>query len=387
VRTTLILMVNTLKITFRKKGNIIIYLILPLIGILFSLALYSAEDPSQINIGLIDQDKSLLSADLAAGLKATGGYNLSFIGEEEINDHLVNQILDAVIIVPPGYENSISSLISDTASSPLKIKIISLKGQETTVFLEQYVNLYTGNLRDLALTSAGNHSAFRKIYDQYMDNALQVREIKLEDRSANKNITLQSLGFLIMFVMLGAGLTSHFILNEKKDRTYHRILSGPVNARQYVTANIFTSLAIVALQIVIIQLALKYLFKIQTFVPDLLLFNILLLFGLVAIAIGLITTAFTSSSYMAGTLSTLILTPSCMLGGCFWPVAMMPGYMQKISYLMPQWWALNAIQKMQSGEALNAIQLNIIILLAFASALFLIAVYKFSLESNVKKFI
>jgi ABC-2 type transport system permease protein len=84
-----------------------------------------------------------------------------------------------------------------------------------------------------------------------MDNALQVREIKLEDRSANKNITLQSLGFLIMFVMLGAGLTSHFILNEKKDRTYHRILSGPVNARQYVTANIFTSLAIVALQIVI----------------------------------------------------------------------------------------------------------------------------------------
>jgi len=233
VRTTLILMVNTLKITFRKKGNIIIYLILPLIGILFSLALYSAEDPSQINIGLIDQDKSLLSADLAAGLKATGGYNLSFIGEEEINDHLVNQILDAVIIVPPGYENSISSLISDTASSPLKIKIISLKGQETTVFLEQYVNLYTGNLRDLALASAGNHSAFRKMYDQYMDNALQVREIKLEDRSANKNITLQSLGFLIMFVILGAGLTSHFILNEKKDRTYHRILSGPVNARQY----------------------------------------------------------------------------------------------------------------------------------------------------------
>jgi ABC-2 type transport system permease protein len=73
-----------------------------------------------------------------------------------------------------------------------------------------------------------------------------------------------------------------------------------------------------------------------------------------------------------------------MLGGCFWPVAMMPGYMQKISYLMPQWWALNAIQKMQSGEALNAIQLNIIILLAFASALFLIAVYKFSLESMSK---
>lgn len=386
MRTILTLVLNTFKITFRKKGNIIIYLLLPLLGILFSLALYSGDDSTSVKIGLVDHDKSLLSSDFAAGLKTAEGYDLSFISEEEMNGKLFSQSLDAVVIIPQGYENSITQA-SHPGNSPLKMKLISLQGQETTVLLEHYINLYTGNLADLALASGGNPQSFLKMHEQYKDNALEVRQIKLEDRSTNKDITLQSLGFLIMFVMLGAGLTSHFILNEKKDRTYYRILSAPVSSRQYITANIAASLAIVAIQIVIILLALKHLFKIETFVPDLLLFAILLLFGLVAIGIGLITTAFTSSSYMAGTLSTLIITPTCMLGGCFWPVAIMPGYMQKISHLMPQWWALNAIQKMQSGDALNAICLNIIILLAFASALFLIAVYKFSHASNVKKFI
>lgn len=97
--------------------------------------------------------------------------------------------------------------------------------------------------------------------------------------------------------------------------------------------------------------------------------------------------AFSSSSYMAGTLSTLIVTPTCLIGGCFWPVYLMPDMMQKIAHFMPQWWVIDAIQHIQSGGRLTDILINIAILLAFTAAFFLLAIFRFSREENVQKFI
>lgn len=381
MRNILLLIKNNLKVTFRKKGNYIIYLLLPLVGIFFSLAIYGGAGTTPMNIGLIDHDQSTLSIHLAKEIEASGSYKVFQLNETEINSKLLDQSLEAVVIIPAGYEESIHK------NSPDKIKMLSLKGKNTTIWLEQFFNLQTRNLADLSVAAEGDRNAFNKMYDGYINNVLKVSPVTLEDQSTSKGITVQSLGFLLMFVMLGAGLTSNFILDEKKSRTYYRICSSPVTSREYLAANALTSLVIVAAQILLILLVLKYLFRIETFVPGFVLFLVLLLFGLTAIGIGLVITAFSSSSYMATTFSTLIFTPTCMLGGCFWPVTFMSDTMQKIAHFMPQWWVLDAIQKMQSGSTFTDILMNIAILLAFTAALFLIAAYRFSREGNVRKFV
>lgn len=128
-------------------------------------------------------------------------------------------------------------------------------------------------------------------------------------------------------------------------------------------------------------------FRIETFVPDIAMFLILLLFGIVAIGIALVITAFAGSSYMAATLSSLVITSTCMLGGCFWPVDLMPEVVQKISFFMPQQWAIDAFQKVQLGSGMYEILINTMILCAFALALLLIAIYKFYRADDVKKFV
>ncbi|WP_368293372.1 ABC transporter permease [Dehalobacter sp. TBBPA1] len=381
MKNILFLVRNTLKVTFRKKGNYIVYLLLPLLGIVFALAIYSGAKSEPVQIGLIDKDQTALSAYLVQETAKAGNYTLTPLQETEIKNNLLDQTLEAAVIIPGGYEKSI------VAGSPAAIKIISLKGQDTTAWLEQFFNLQTRNLKDLAAAAGGDETAFRGLFQEYSSHPLQVSAVELQDESVSKDITLTSFGFLLMFVMFGAGLTSHAILNEKKTRTYHRICASPVSPKEYLSANALSSLIIVTVQTLFIIVALQYLFRIETYVPAILLFFILLLFGLVSIGIGLITTAFSSSSYMAGTLSTLILTPTCMLGGCFWPVSLMPETMQKIAHFMPQWWALDAIRKMQSGSSLSEILMNIAILIAFAVAFFLIAVYRFARENNIQKFV
>ena len=381
MRNVFLLVLNTLKVTFRKKGNIFVYLILPVAGLLLSTVIYSSAGSSDLRVGLVDMDNGKLSADFGSALSASNGYIITSIGENDINGSLLDKKQDAVIVVPKGFEQGVFE------NKPVKVELIAIKGQETTVWLQNYTNLYVRNLVDMVAASVGDRAAFDGIYSGYRANPLKVTAVQLEDEKNSKLATVSSLGFLIMFIMLGAGMTSQFILNEKRSRTYYRICSAPVNARSYIAANAITSLIIVVFQIIIVQLLMKYVFHIETFVPDLLLFLILLMFGLVAVGISLVVTAFSSSSYMASTLGTLIITPTCMLGGCFWPVDFMGEAMRKISFFVPQRWALDAIQKLQSGISFEGIAMNLVILLAFTAALTLVAIYRFARTGNMQRFV
>jgi len=132
---------------------------------------------------------------------------------------------------------------------------------------------------------------------------------------------------------------------------------------------------------------MKFVFRINTGISGSAMFIILLMFGLVAISIGLAITAFSGSSYMAGSLGTLIMTPTCMLGGCFWDIDFMPEFMQKISYFMPQRWAIEAVEKLQNSADFSEVYLNLLVLAAFALALILTAAYKFSKTDNLQRFV
>ena len=377
----LLIIANILRVTFRKKGNIIIYLFLPLAGVFLSLLMYGNAGTSPVRVGITSNDTGVLSADLKTALQSSKIYNVYEIEEGEINNKLLDMELAAAIVIPDGYSDSIYS------GSPKQIEVVSIKGQDTTVWVNQVLNSFTDTLNKLSAASGGDRAAFDSMYRQYREGAVKLTVAEVEDKLAGKNMALQSMGFLIMFIMLGAGFITMIILNEKRDRTYYRICSAPVNARQYIAGNAITGLLVVIVQILIIQIVMKFLFRIDTGVGDIAMFVILLMFGLVAIGIGLVVTAFSSSSYVASTLSTLIMTPTCMIGGCFWDIGLMPDIMQKISYFVPQRWAMSAIQKLQAGGVQGDILMNLLILAAFAAALLLIATYKFSRSSNVQKFV
>ena len=251
----------------------------------------------------------------------------------------------------------------------------------------QLLNNYTDTLAKLSAASAGDSVLFDKMLDQYKDSPDKLNVAVLKDKRVGKLMTSTSIGFLIMFMMYGVNFTSSIILKEKRTRTYYRICTAPVNSRQYIAANAITSLMITLIQIILIMLIMRFVFRIDTGLSGASMFIILFMFGVVAVGIGLALTAFSGSSYMASTLSTLVTTPTCMLGGCFWEVELMPKFMQRISLFTPQRWALDAVEIMQNGGTWSDISLNLLVLAAFALALILVASYKFSRTENLQKFI
>jgi ABC-2 type transporter/Polysaccharide lyase family 8, N terminal alpha-helical domain len=67
-----------------------------------------------------------------------------------------------------------------------------------------------------------------------------------------------------------------------------------------------------------------------------------------------------------GAANMLIIIPSCMLGGCFWPVSIMPDFMQKVANFIPQYWAIDAFTRLSEGQRLGDVGQNLAILGLFA---------------------
>lgn len=381
MKKIMLLTLNSLRVTFRNKGNYLVFLLLPVVGFIASIMLYSGAQSGALNIGVVNNDNEIISLDMIETLENTGNNRLFELEEDDVNNKLLDGAVSSVMIIPEGFTDDI------IASGEPKVNIVSIKGQETTIWLENSINLYINNMLDLSKAANSNVESFDRIFSSYKSQELNLSIEKLEDEASSKMVTVQSLGFLIMFVMIGAGLTSELILKEKRNRTYHRICIAPVNSKTYVIGNVFANMAIVIGQLLFTIFIVAKLLNINTHVPDFTMLLILSCFGLVAVGLGMLVVSFSGSSYQSGTLSTLVITPTCMLGGCFWPIAFMPPIMQKIAYFMPQRWALDAVETIQNNGSLQNIVINLVILLAFSAVLFAVAGYKMSITDNMQKFV
>ena len=82
----------------------------------------------------------------------------------------------------------------------------------------------------------------------------------LEDTSKNKDMTNQTMGYLIMFMLFSAVNLSGFILKEKENRTYFRLLSTPIDGKKFILSNVAVNMMILTLQIVIAVLFMTNVF-------------------------------------------------------------------------------------------------------------------------------
>lgn len=380
MRNILLLILNNMKVTFRKKGSLLVYIVVPIACILLSISLNGGSSDN-LNIGILNKDNGRISKDLVDSIRKNEKFTVTTVRESEIKDKIASRKLDCVIEIPENFQESIYNNKID------RLNIVSIKGEESVAWITSYVDFYIKNLSDISSASKGNRATFDKIYNGFMKEGITLSIEKLKDESHSKNATMQSIGFLIMIVMIGAINTSNIILKERRNRTYYRICTAPVSSAAYIIANIITNIIIIAIQIIVVILAATKILRMETFIPDFELITILIVFGIAAVGLGILIVALSKTSYQVGTMMTLISTPTCMLAGCFWPSEIMPIALQKIGNFLPQKWTLDAVLKLQTGSRFSDIFINLGIILAFAAAFFIIAAYKFNSMDKVKNFI
>ncbi|MEH7109065.1 ABC transporter permease [Bacillus sp. JJ1764] len=381
MREILWLMKNTLYVTFRQKKNIFMYLFMPLIGILIALLAYGGDQKYTIHLGIVNQDNSEITSDTIHFLSALENVEVKLLEDSQIQDQLTSGKLDSVITFQKGFTDSVLN------GSPNHIQLTSIKGAEITGFVKAYLNQYIQNVSAISTAAAGNQQTFKQMYQEFQQTSYQLSTHSITDTSKNKDMTIQTIGFLIMIMMMSACNMSEIILSEKENRTYFRLLSTPINARTYILSNVFVNMIVMSIQAILTVSIMKGFFHIGINIPFWQAIGVMLFFALISVGLSLVITSFSNSRSAAGALQNLIITPTVMLSGCFWPVEVMPKTLQKIAEFLPQRWTLDTLTKLQEGSSLSSLYLNFLILVTFALAFFLIAVYRFSKNNSVQKFV
>ena len=363
------------RIVGTKKG-FLAYIILPCIVVTCTIALMGHNDDSKIIIPYVNQDLGPVGLHVVEELSRNDNYELKPLNsEEELRGVIIDKKGTVGILIPSGFSEQLLQgnvqeirmyeLMTNEATYMIKISLNSLVGRlERTAGMIRAVAPDTSVQMDIlnkSLQEASNH-----------DITSQKTDYNLYAKPGLLNVT----GFTIMFMMGLVMSVVRMILDDRRNRTIARIFSAPVKSYEIALGHMLGSLFVGVLQITIILILSRGVLGYDYNIPFFTHFLILSFFMLVAMGIASTVAGLIRNPNNAGMLNSMIVVPTCMLGGCFWPLSIVPDYMQKAANFVPQKWVMESVETIASGGQLTDIWLPLsilglmaVILLAIGSAI------------------
>ncbi|MDR4362524.1 ABC transporter permease, partial [Bacillus anthracis] len=200
---------KTLSVLLKNKKSLLI-ISLPIIGTLISFSMYGNVGQGTLNIGVINKENQPIANDTVKFLEGLNHVKVSKIKESEVEDKLTSKKLDGVITLDSGFSESVRE------GKPDHIEISSIKGDQVTVFIKSYLYNYIDNIVAISKVAGTDQSTFNSMYAGYQKNLFKVKSETLTDTSKNKDMTNQTMGYLIMFMLFSAANLSGYILKEKE---------------------------------------------------------------------------------------------------------------------------------------------------------------------------
>jgi ABC-2 type transport system permease protein len=183
-------------------------------------------------------------------------------------------------------------------------------------------------------------------------------------------------GMMMMTVMMSVmtGLPGAITM-ERELGTLDGVMVAPINRLSIILGKTLAQMARGLLQGIIIMLLAVTLFGVTIHGSILLVFGLLLLGVYSFVGLGITLTSIAKDQETATMIMTTVMFPMMFLSGIFFPIKMMPGFMQTISSFLPLTYASDAMRKvMVLGADVTQISADLLVLLVFGGVMLAIAV-------------
>lgn len=317
-------------------------------------------------------------------------------------DHAVVQRMlerswrNTALLIPEGFSSSLDAgqettvtvlynPVADVAGREMVAGVI--RGVGVRLTLEQIIEKGWGQMSDLSsFTPPDVKKSIDEQSSQPADSnqkpAFSLKTIRPQNytRLDTPDTYQQTVpGYTVMFVFFIISYLSAVIRDEKRNGTYRRLLTMPVKRAWLLGGKLLGALVIGLAQVAIM-------FAIGALVFGLDLGSDWI--GLVLLTVSLVAAAAsmglaTSTIKGAQGVMTAPLIISALVGGCMFPVDIMPAFLRNISYIVPHRWALLGYQNLLvRGQGVLDILPQVGVLLAFAAVFFAIAIWRFDYEES-----
>jgi ABC-2 type transport system permease protein len=178
---------------------------------------------------------------------------------------------------------------------------------------------------------------------------------------------------LVLFVFINSLAGGAAIVSTRRSGVYARALAAPVGAGSLVLGEAVAYLALALVQSALIVGIGSLAFGVSW--GDPLAAGLLIaVWALVGTGAGVLSGAFFRTPEQANAIGPALGIGMGMLGGCMWPLAMVPSWLRTIGHAVPQAWAVDAWTELLSrGGGVLDILRELAVLTAFAVALLALA--------------
>jgi len=190
-----------------------------------------------------------------------------------------------------------------------------------------------------------------------------------------------SLGFAVAFIGFSLVGNSVTIMEDKINRTLYRLLSTPTHKSSYITGKILGSIFSGAFQCTVLILTGRYLFGVRWGRDPL---GLVLLMGSYIIcgtSLGIMLASLVKTTDQADSLTPVIMISTAMLGGCFWPIEVVPSFMQTVAKFTPTGLTMKGLTDLiVRGLGLKTVIIPSLTLLGMSLIFFVIGIYFLRLD-------
>jgi ABC-2 type transport system permease protein len=363
LRTAWTISVNEL-LRLRSHKEIIVFgLVLP--AVIISLIGLTFGTTGSIDLGVLDRDRTERSAALVAHFEDVEGITLERYDDiDELRRDIRTTTVQAGLVIPEGYEAEVAQgegtveVVADPTSEGVVSALAAIGG---AVSAEGVREAAVANVAG----ALGGEAAARRAVDREAAR-LDPLEVDLVDIAASEVDTgafsHTAPGNLVRFVFINTYVISTIVAFDRKGGVIARMLSTPTSPRSVVLGLGASKLLFALLQSAVLVGVGTLAFGMDWGDP-LGAAALVVAFAVVSTAVGLVIGATVSDAQQAQAVGIPISVGFGMLGGCMWPLDIVPRPMQVIGHVTPHAWAMDGWQELVfEGNGLVDILPNLAVL-------------------------
>jgi len=351
----------------RDPRTLAVMLLIPIIELVL-LGYAATTDIEHLRTAILDGDKSSGSRELIEAYRASNYFDIVlYVASEQQLEHIVDSgRVRAGLIIPAGYGEELST-----------------GGQAQVSFVIDGSDPSVANTVFAASQSVGQAHSMRIVertmgIDPNDMPGVQVRpRVWYNPEMKSSNFMIPGIIGLILY-FLTALFTAMSIVREREQGTIEQLIVTPIKPLELVVAKVFPYVFIAFFDVLEVLAIGVFWFGVPIRGSLGLLLGLSALFLLTSLGFGIFISSIANTQQEAMLLAFLTMLPSIFLGGFFFPIEAMPGWLQVITYVVPVRYMLVIIRGIiLKGVGLQILLQEVIALVIFGIAIMLLAATRF----------
>lgn len=185
-------------------------------------------------------------------------------------------------------------------------------------------------------------------------------------------------GYLVMFVFFASAFTAETVARERENRTLERLLTVGAGKAATLGGKFIKSVYQGAMQVTLLWIVGIFAFSISLGDAPVATILVSALMVIASASFGVMLASFAKTVRAAAPLAVLVSLVAAPIGGCWWPLFIVPEWMQAIAKFTPHGWANTAFNRlMLFGGDFASVTFEMVALVGFAIGFAVVAVWRF----------